>query len=86
MRMLEVIEEKRTSINEFRAKYPKLVEDEPITSLQRLVARFDRAHLGNGIFLGHCARHRVYFLDRLHTHDEIRCPLCDAEWLLKHGF
>lgn len=84
--MLEVIEETLPPLREHQAEYPKLVETEPLTRLQRLVARIDRANLGNGIFLGHCARHRVYYLDRLHTNDEIRCPLCDAEWLLEHGF
>jgi hypothetical protein len=84
--MLEVIEETRPPLSAHRTRYPKLVEDEPITRLQRLAARIDRAHLGNGVFLGRCTRHHVYFLDRLHTRDEIRCPLCDAEWLLEHGY
>jgi hypothetical protein len=84
--LLELIEETHPPVSEHRARYPKLVEDESISRLQRLAARIDRVHLGNGVFLGHCARHNVYFLDRLHTHDEIRCPLCDAEWLLEHGF
>ena len=65
---------------------PKLVDGADLGAVQRLLARIDRKHLGNGLYLGYCPDHRAYYLDREHTDGSIRCPVCDEEWLFEHGF
>jgi len=36
-------------------------------------------------YVGYCRDHRLYFLDRPHTNNEIRCPQCDEAWLALHA-
>lgn len=36
------------------------------------------------MFLGYCSRHKQYFLDLKHTNGDIRCPMCEVEWLASH--
>lgn len=66
--------------------YPKLVRGGEFRVLTRLQARINAKDMGNGVYLTYCQRHHAYFLDKKHTHDDLRCPLCNEEWLLKHGF
>jgi hypothetical protein len=68
-----------------KGKYPRLVRGHEVGTLKKLLARLDRAKLGHGKYLGYCKTHAAYFIDRRHTNNTIRCPICDAEWLLKHG-
>jgi hypothetical protein len=70
-----------------RDEYPQLVEDKKITPTLRLKSKiYTQINVGEGIFLGYCRQHRNYYLDHQHTDGTIRCPICDKEWLTKHGF
>jgi hypothetical protein len=54
------------------------------TLFQRVMARINgMAALGTRRFLGYCTFHHRYFVDWLHSKQEIRCPVCDREWLMK---
>jgi len=67
-------------------KYPRLVSGEEFGILQRLRARFGMTHVGTRLFLGYCGTHKKYFVDRKHTNDVIRCPICDTQWQREQGF
>lgn len=73
----------------FRVKtkmtYPHLVSAERFGILKQLMARIDRAKIDDNLFLGYCKIHKKYFVDHNHTKEEIRCPICDVEWLIKHN-
>jgi hypothetical protein len=71
----ETIEKKLTT------RYPRPVRGTDFSFIQRLRAIFDRTQINKDLFLGYCKEHRTYFLDYEHTNGEIRCPLCDEEWL-----
>lgn len=71
----EMVEKKLT------IRYPQQVHGNDFKFLQRLRAICDRTRITDNLFLGYCKEHRTYFLDLEHTNSEIRCPLCDAEWL-----
>ena len=66
--------------------YPRLVSGKEFGISKRLMARSGMAHVGNQLFLGHCNIHKKYYLDRKHTKDVIRCPICDTQWLREQGF
>ena len=74
----EIIEKKLTT------RYPQQVQGNNFRFLQRLQAIIDRSQIDEDLFLGYCKEHRTYFLDHEHTNGEIRCPLCDEEWLYQH--
>lgn len=65
------------------ARFPRLVNRVQFGILKRLMARIDRAHVGNNVFLGYCKIHACYYLDYNHTNGEIRCPICDKKWSIK---
>ena len=65
-------------------RYPQLVQGNNFRFLQRLYAIINRSQIDEDLFLGYCREHRTYFLDHEHTNGEIRCPLCDEEWLRQH--
>jgi hypothetical protein len=65
-------------------RYPQLVQGKNFRFLQRLYAIINRSQVDEDLFLGYCREHRTYFLDHEHTNGEIRCPLCDEEWLRQH--
>ena len=69
-----------------RHLYPRLVKSDAFGLLDRLVAKLDVKHVGNGVYLDYCARHKTYFLDRKHTNGVARCPVCDEAWLFEHGY
>ena len=71
----EIIERKLTT------RYPQLVQGNDFGFLQRLRAIIDRTQIDEDLYLGYCKEHRTYFLDHEHTNGDIRCPLCDEEWL-----
>jgi hypothetical protein len=68
-----------------KTKYPQLVDAKQFGAGDRLKARIDDASVGHGLFLGYCTLHEKYYLDHKHTNGEIRCPICDTQWLAKHG-
>ena len=67
-------------------KYPRLASYEKFGLFPRIIARFGQSQVKNGVFLGYCNIHKKYYLDRKHTGDVIRCPICDAQWLNEKGF
>ena len=64
-------------------EYPQIVDGKNFEVLKRLMARLDKSTIGDNLFLGYCQHHDKYFLDRGHENEEIRCPICDKEWLNK---
>jgi hypothetical protein len=50
----------------------------------KLRARIRVYEKKGNLFLGYCKRHKTYFLDFEHTNGDIRCPICDEAWLVKH--
>ena len=66
--------------------YPKLVSGKEFGISKRLLARSGMTPVGNQLFLGHCKIHKKYYLDRKHTNNVIRCPICDRQWLREQGF
>ena len=80
--MLKTIEFPKEKENQI--KFPILIDGKQFGILKRLKGRIDRANIGNNLFLGYCKIHKSYYLDHNHTNGEIRCPICDEEWLRKH--
>ena len=68
------------------AKYPCFVRPEEFGLSKRIQARMSRCDLGHNRYLGYCHLHKKYFVDHLHTNWEIRCPLCEENWLAKHRY
>ena len=71
---------------ENQVRFPRLVNCGQFGILKRLKARIDKVNVGNNLFLGYCKIHKSYYLDHNHTNGEIRCPICDEEWLIEHKF
>jgi len=66
-------------------KYPQLVDYKEFKMFSKLRARLGRYTLGTNLFLGYCKCHKKYYIDHSHTNGEIRCPICDEEWLTQYA-
>lgn len=83
------LEEKmhKLGIDRALSEYPMPVKSEAFGISVRIRARcFGMAHVDGQVFLGFCTTHKKYYLDIIHTNEDIRCPICDKKWLddLKH--
>ncbi len=63
---------------------PRIVNSNEFGFLSKMKARLRLFEKFGNLFLGYCKRHKTYFLDLEHTNGDIRCPICDKIWLLKH--
>jgi DNA-directed RNA polymerase subunit RPC12/RpoP len=73
-----------TSLRQTRRSVPQIVNSNEFGFLAKLKARLGLWEKFGNLFLGYCKRHKTYFLDYEHTNGDIRCPICDKKWLLKH--
>lgn len=83
--MLHTLEdsEKEVEITTTSTEYPRLVMGEKFGIFKRIMARFSISHVDGQIYLGYCKTHKKYYLDLIHMHEDIRCPICDTKWLLE---
>ncbi len=72
------------SLEQRTRRVPRVVDARDFGVVARLRARLGVCEQYGSFFLGYCPRHRTYFLDLEHTNGDIRCPICDHEWLVKH--
>jgi hypothetical protein len=63
---------------------PRVVKSNEFGLFSKLRARIRVYEKKGNLFLGYCKRHKTYFLDFEHTNGDIRCPICDEAWLVKH--
>ncbi|MDQ1279507.1 MAG: hypothetical protein QG670_769 [Thermoproteota archaeon] len=80
------LEEKRQKLEtaSILTKYPTLVSSEAFGISKRIQAKsFGMAQVDDQIFLGYCSIHGKYFLDLIHTNEDIHCPICDKKWLVE---
>ena len=61
-----------------------IVERKSVDVYTRLRAQIGIPKQIGNMFLGYCSIHKSYFLDVKHTNGEIRCPVCDKNWLKKY--
>ena len=73
-----------TSLRQLKRSVPRVVNSNEFGFNKRLKARLGFYERFGNLFLGYCKRHKTYFLDLKHTDGDIRCPICDDAWLLKH--
>ena len=73
-----------TSLEQLDRRAPRVVDATDFGVVARLRARLGICAQFGPFFLGYCPRHRTYFLDLEHTNGDIRCPICDKHWLVKH--
>ena len=77
-------EARLTSLRQLQRSVPRVVNSNEFGFFARLRARLGLYEKFGNLFLGYCKRHKTYFLDLKHTNGDIRCPICDEAWLLKH--
>jgi len=73
-----------TLLRHLQRNIPRVVNSNEFGFLARLRARLHLFERFGNLFLGYCPRHKTYFLDLEHTNGDIRCPICDTDWLLNH--
>ena len=62
----------------------RVVNSNELRFSTRLRARLGFREKKGNLFLSYCKPHKTYFLDLEHTNGELRCPICDKNWLKKH--
>lgn len=68
--------------------FPRQIDKKFLTIVQRIrICLGERVKIkirNDNIYADWCKTHKIYYIDRQHTNEEIRCPDCDKKWLQEH--